>query len=474
MHPLMESTTDTIFGLATPVPPPGGSGVAVVRVSGHDAFGIAESLATRTAINPWPPSIRQFHLLTITFDGFDIDSCGLILFKGPKSYTGENVVEFHIHGGMEIIRSLDHALTALGARPAMAGEFTKRAFLNGRMDLVQAESVASIVSAQGAAAHREGLKQRAGALTERITSARTMLRDILARLEVDFDYPEEREDKFDSSDAAKMLEPVLEDLKRLLNTFKGGQLINGFRMAITGPPNAGKSSLLNRLADEDRSIVTSTPGTTRDVVSARVSFDGVPADLMDTAGIRIDDTSVDDIENEGIRRSWREIERAHIVLIVLDLSITMGNDDLILIRKIVERTHSTDCRLLIVQNKCDLLSKLDITNLSTIDELQDLSSVTVSAKFGEGIDELESRITELLGFEFDSSDILLTEQRHKALIAEAVGIIGSSIDNLNEAAPQDVVATELWGADRALGRILGEEISSADLDTIFSRFCIGK
>ncbi|MFH1676977.1 MAG: tRNA uridine-5-carboxymethylaminomethyl(34) synthesis GTPase MnmE, partial [bacterium] len=389
-------------------------------------------------------------------------------------YTGENVAELHIHGGLAVIRTVLRAVEEAGAHPAEPGEFTRRAFLNGRLDLIQAESIASLVGAAGEAAQHEALKQRSGELSEKVNSVRTDLRDILGQLEVDFDYPEERPDGIRSTEAIERIGLLVSGIDSMLATFTKGQLLDGFRLAIIGRPNVGKSSLLNILLREERAIVTSSPGTTRDVVSGSLEFGGVPAEILDTAGIRAMHEKSDTAEAEGIRRSWREVERAHIVLMVFDLSEPLNDEDAALVSEARTRTKKTAASLLVVCNKIDLPSACPHEVVGPLINASDLPSVAVSAKTGENIENLRDKVCELLDLNGDMNEIILTELRHRALLEETRKILDETLTGLKNELPQDVAATELWGADRALGRILGEGLGAADLDEIFSRFCIGK
>jgi len=471
---MVDEGQDTIFALATPLPGSTGSGIAVVRVSGPDVYNIGASLATRTAIMDDPFPHKKFILTDLEFDGNPIDHCGIIAFHKPHSYTGEDVLEFHLHGGIAIIRSVEQALLKLGVRPAEAGEFTYRAFLNGRMDLVMAESIAAIVGARGDAAHREAIRQRGGNLSLKIDSIRNSLRDLLGRLEVDFDYPEERVDGVANEDAVRSLEKIQKEIKPLIASWDRGKRLGGFRLAIIGQPNVGKSSLLNALLEEDRAIVTSTPGTTRDVVSGTLNFNGVPAELLDTAGIRTISVNLDTPEAEGIRRSWREVERAHLVLIVFDTAIMVTDDDIELVKKAREIAKGSDTSILLVANKSDLYSAWEPSVAGALVKAQELPCVVVSAVTGEGIEGLREEVAKILDLRSSPDEITLTELRHMSLLQEINEIINTTRMHFDVGGPQDVAATELWGADRALGRILGEGIGAVDLDEIFSRFCVGK
>jgi len=469
----MGSASDTIFALATPTPAPSGSGIAIVRLSGPDTFRIA-SLHIGSDITPDAFPDRHFILVNFSDVDREIDHCGILVFRKPRSYTGEDLIEFHIHGGHTIIKAIIGALMKSGARPAEPGEFTRTAFLNGRMDLVQAESVAALVSAAGEAAQVEALRHRSGILSEKITAIRTRLRNILARLEVDFDYPEERPDGIENSEAISLLDIIRTDLKPLLNSWDKGKKLQGFRLAIVGLPNVGKSSLLNALLREDRAIVTSSPGTTRDVISGTLSFAGIPAELLDTAGIRIVSDNLDTAEAEGIRRSWREVERAHLILMVFDTSIPLGNENVAMVRRTREIATPNNAAIILVSNKTDLFSAWEPSIIGALVEAPGLPHVLISALTGEGLDTLRTRVHEIMDLELNPDEILLTEVRHHALVTEAYVIISQVHEGFINGIPQDVAATELWSADRALGRILGEGIGAVDLDEIFSRFCIGK
>lgn len=471
---MLDEGYDTIFALATPLPTSKGSGIAVVRVSGPNAFGIGASLATRTAIGGDILPHKKFILTVLSHNNVPIDHAGILAFHKPHSYTGEDVIEFHLHGGIAVIRSLEKALMQLGVRPADPGEFTRRAFLNGRLDLVQAESIAALVSAQGDAAQREALRQRYGKLSEKIESIRSQLRDLLGRLEVDFDYPEERVDGVTIEDAIKSIDGITTQIQPLIDSWDRGRMLSGFRLAIIGQPNVGKSSLLNALLEEDRAIVTPTPGTTRDVVSGTINFNGVPAELLDTAGIRAVQEHEESPEAEGIRRSWREVERAHLVLLVFDTSVVIIKNDIELVKKARELANRSATAILLVANKSDLESAWTPSNLGMLIDAPDLPHVVVSASTCAGIDILRSKVAEILDLGYSPDEIMLTEARHMSLLTEVDTITKSVREQLESGGPQDVAATELWGADRALGRILGEGVGAVDLDEIFSGFCIGK
>ncbi len=469
----MGIDSGTIFGLATPPPSVQGSGIGIIRISGPGSISVAGNLIKNDLYGDEIP-FREFKLATLSFEGKDLDRCGVIFFNAPNSYTGEDVVELHVHGGLAVIRSVENALIKLGARPAEPGEFTRRAFLNARLDLLQAESIAALIGAAGGAAQREALRQRSGTLSDKVTILRAQLRDVLSRMEVDFDYPEERPDGIETDEAVGSLKRISNDINPLLESWDRGRMLKGFRLAIIGLPNVGKSSLLNALLMEDRAIVTSSPGTTRDVVSASLAFGGVPAELLDTAGLRLSDDSIETAEAEGIKRSWREVERAHLILMVFDTSIPISEENSAVVAEARVKADKSGAAILLVCNKSDLDTLWEPSKIAELVDSPELPHVIISAKTGEGIDQLRSRVREMMNLDISPDEILLTEVRHRALLEETNGIIDDVRKGLSEEIPQDVAATELWGADRSLGRLLGEGLGAADLDEIFSRFCIGK
>ncbi len=469
----MSLASDTIFGLATAPPPSEGSGVAIVRLSGPEAFEVGSKLCD-TVIDVKNLPDRTFRLAKLSHEGRTLDTAGLLPFHKPHSYTGEDVLEIHCHGGFAVIGQFERALSAAGARPAEPGEFTRRAFLNGRIDLVQAEAIAALVGAAGDAAMREALRRRSGTLSLKVEYMRNTLRDLLAGMEVVFDYPEEDIAGIEPNKVVGILDSIHSTIEPLISSYRTGLLLSGFRLAIIGRPNVGKSSLLNALLREDRAIVTSRPGTTRDVVSGTLAFGGVPAECLDTAGIRVIPEDSDTIEAEGIRRSWQEVGRAHMVVIVLDLSTPLTDEDLALVKETRKRTKETGAAILLVCNKTDLATAWSPDVAAGLLDAVDLSMVEVSAKTGENIDSLREEVRNLLGLECNPEEIMLTDARHVSLLEESDRILKLVGEDLGHEMPQDVAATALWGVDRLLGRILGEDLSAVDLDEIFSRFCIGK
>lgn len=464
---------DTIFALSTAVPPKEGSGIAIVRLSGPDAFAIAGKLCSPQR-DPQSIPDHQFILTKIVYKNDILDQGGLLGFRAPHSYTGEDVVEFHCHGGLILIRALERALAESGARPAEPGEFTRRAFINGRMDLIQAESIAALISASGEAARREAARQRAGFLSRKINEFRSSLRDLLGAIEVDFDYPEEKCEDISPEETSEKLAKLIAQIRPLVASYRTGQLLRGIRLAIIGRPNVGKSSLLNALLNEDRAIVTPHPGTTRDVVSGTLSIGGIPVTLLDTAGIRAVPDDVDTAEAEGIRRSWQEVDRAHLVLLVVDLSMPFSKEDTELINKTLSRIMDSGTPVILVCNKIDLPSAGPPEVAGTLLGAPDLPYEAVSALTGKGLEHLRQTILKSLNLTVNPEEILLTETRHRALLEEVMQILEKVGTDLKEGVPLDIAATQLWSADRALGRLLGENLGMADLDEIFSRFCIGK
>lgn len=463
----MPVDEDTIFALATAYPGVSGSGIAIIRISGADAFKLASGII-KPALSSNTAKPGKFMLVDIFSGDILVDHCGLIFFRAPISYTGEDIIELHLHGGAAIIRSVMRELIFLGARPAEPGEFTRRAFLNGKLDLIQAEAIASLVSARGEAASSESARQRSGSLSAKIIQIRSVLRNLLGNMEVVFDYPEEVEDSMETAVILENISSIRDAISKLIRSYDAGKLLKGFRLAIIGKPNVGKSSLLNAFLDEDRAIVTPMPGTTRDVVSGTLELNGIPVECLDTAGIRPVSMITDEAEKEGVLRSWKEVERAHIVLILLDCSSPVDELDCELISETRRRIENTGTICLIIRNKSDLRECLLPPDFSPGEHMK------ISALTGDGIEILRDKILLALNLKFEQGEILLTQARHFSLITEVHDILDRVHKGIADGIPNDIVATELWGADRTLGLVLGEGITAADMDEIFGGFCVGK
>lgn len=465
---------DTIAALATP---PGLGGMAVLRISGPQAWGIARELApSLDATPPIPPASRGDadsppvqggeHANSARFarilddNGELVDEVVVTFFQNPRSYTGEDVAEISCHGGRYAATRILELLLARGARQARPGEFTERAFLNGKLDLAQAEAVASLIHARSQRAGRAAARQLAGGLSENVRAMRSRLLDLLALLELELDFSEDDVEFQAQAERAATLAELRRELEKLAATFIRGRLVReGLRVAIVGAPNAGKSTLLNALSGEDRAIVSPEPGTTRDVVEARVEIDGIEIILQDTAGMR---EPVGAVESAGIARTRRAIEYADSVLLIVD-----EHDPHWPAADTLSLLHARPP--LLVRNKIDLRT----TPAALLKPPLAVANVyAVSALTGSGVDGLLRAILHIvLGEDVVREDIVVVEARHHDALQRALVALERAAAQL--AAPT-LLAGDLRDAVNALGEITGETVGEEILDRIFSKFCIGK
>jgi tRNA modification GTPase len=455
---------DTITAISTPL---GEGGIGIVRISGKDALKVAD----RIFKGKLPPSQIPSH--TVNYGEIInskskevIDEVLLTVFRAPKSYTAEDLVEISCHGGYLVLsKVLEQALNG-GARLAQPGEFTLRAFVNGRIDLSQAEAVAELIRAKTDLGHKLALKHLKGDLSERINSYRERLINILARFEVEIDFSEEDIEPLDKKEAIREIESIEKDLESLLTTYHDGKILReGLNVVIIGKPNVGKSSLLNALLKEDRSIVTPIPGTTRDTISEYANFKGIPVRLVDTAGYHI---SKDTIELEGIRRTKVEMSEADIILLVIDTSLEVEAEELELDRPI------KNSKCLIVLNKIDISS--DGLIKRNEDKFMERPKVRVSALKGDGIEDLKDLIVSCaLTLKKDQTQgVILSSLRHKNALTCAKRSLSLVKDSLHKNLSPEFVALDLKAALDAIGEVIGKTITDDILNKIFSEFCIGK
>ncbi len=454
---ILDFPAETIAAISTP---PGLGGIAVLRLSGPESWKIASEISSfKFQASSFLPN--SAHHTQIIENGMPIDDVVITLFKAPRSYTGEDVVEISCHGGRYAADKILNLLLLQGARPARPGEFTERAFLNNKLDLAQAEAVAGLIHARTERAGRAAVRQLAGGLSDKIRAMRSKILDLLALLEAELDFVEEDIEFQTRSDREAQILSVQSDCHRLLETFKRGRLVReGLRVAIIGAPNAGKSTLLNALVGEERAIVSDIPGTTRDVVEARLLLNGIEVILQDTAGIR---EAEGQIESIGIERSHQAAELADLILMVIDdsnpvylhpLAIAPGPGGLILVR-----------------NKTDLRNGRH-PELRLPEEFRDLPEFDISARTGAGIPALVEAIgTTVSAEELGNTEIVVTEARHAEALSRTVDSLESARTQL---ANTTLMATDLREAINALGEITGETIGEEILDRIFSKFCIGK
>jgi tRNA modification GTPase len=456
---------DTIAAIATP---PGIGGIGLIRVSGPAAEGIARRL-----FRPSPPGFFLSHHLyhgeiVSPATGVVLDEVLIAFLKEPRSYTGEDTLEINCHGGPLILRSVLEEVLLAGARPAGRGEFTKRAFLNDRLDLTQAEAVLDIITAQtrpGLAAAVDHLK---GKLSGRVEEIRSEIIDLLAGIEAAIDFSDE-DGVGETPDGSHLqIRQIIDRIESLASTYRQGRIYReGVGVVIAGRPNVGKSSLLNRLLGEKRAIVTSIPGTTRDFIEETVDLGGIPVRLTDTAGLRPPE---DAIEKEGIDLVWQRLETADAVLVLLDGSMELTADDRELLAKMAAKP------LLAVLNKSDLPPCLEEESLKGLLREGTAPAIRISAKYGDGIDRLTVALRDLLLATpaEESSEVMIAHLHHKTALEKAAAGLVRAHDGMTGGLPAEFVALEVREALDAIGEITGRTTPEEVLDRIFANFCIGK
>jgi len=453
---------DTIAAIATP---PGEGGLAVIRISGPDALAIADRVFQPAGARARKPSEAPTHTLHYGFihrNGRRIDEVLLAVMRRPRTYTREDVVEISCHGGLLVARLVLQAVLEQGARPAQPGEFTRRAFLNGRLDLTQAEAVADLIAARTERALAAAREQLEGALSRKLQRLRDDLMLALAHVEAQLDFPEEDIAPDTREGILNRLRAGLTLVEDLLRSAEEGRILRqGIRTAIVGRPNVGKSSLLNLLLGQDRAIVSARPGTTRDTIEETVNIRGLPVVLVDTAGVR---EAGDEIEQEGIRRSHRAVETADLLLHVFDRSEPWTAEDQRLWEQFRHRKR------LLVLNKADLPARLTLPET-------DEPRVEISCRTGQGLDQLKEKVEQLIlsgpSRPGEAPDACINA-RHQAILLRARSSLEHAIGALESRLPLDLVSVDLRAATDAVGEIVGQTATEDLLDIIFSRFCIGK
>lgn len=457
----MPETATTIVAPATPA---GEGAVAILRLSGPQAFPIASSLTGKNLSAHPPRTLTRCAVRNA--DGEEIDTGLVACFRAPASFTGEDLVELHLHGSPVLVEQSARAALSLGAVPAAPGEFSRRAFLNGKIDLTQAEGLADLIAARTAGAARAALRQLRGGIGEAVSPLRERMLSLLALLEASIDFPEEEDiPPTERSQITEFINELEDKTRGLLETYQRGRLLrDGATVAIAGVANVGKSSLLNRLLGEERAIVTDVPGTTRDYLSGEISLSGIPVRLVDTAGLR---ESEDPVEREGVRRSRRLVGESDLVLFLLDGSRPAHAADEEAYREVAERPHLLLC------------NKRDLPVAETGERFAGKGQrgrIALSAKTGEGIRELLDRMAAELLLEGGAilAETLLTRLRQVEAVSRAREDLRRAADAVKAGLPEECVAADLREASRALAELTGEIAPEEVLDRIFSSFCIGK
>ncbi|MEJ6481607.1 tRNA uridine-5-carboxymethylaminomethyl(34) synthesis GTPase MnmE [Nostoc punctiforme UO1] len=459
------ATTGTIAAIATAVVPQQGS-VGIVRVSGSEAMALAQTLFHTPGRQVWESHRILYGYIRHPQTQQLVDEALLLIMKAPRSYTREDVVEFHCHGGIMAVQQVLQLCLENGARLAQPGEFTLRAFLNGRLDLTQAEGIADLVGAKSPQAAQTALAGLQGKLAHPIRQLRANCLDILAEIEARIDFEEDLP-PLDDKVIISEIEKIAVEITRLLATKDKGELLRtGLKVAIVGRPNVGKSSLLNAWSRSDRAIVTDLPGTTRDVVESQLVVGGIPVQVLDTAGIR---ETTDQVEKIGVERSRRAANAADLVLLTIDASAGWTEGD----REIYEQVQHRP--LILVINKIDLVQESERKTLQSQIPNQNSKIVTAAAQ-NQGIDALETAILELVKAEkIQAADMdLAINQRQAAALTQAKISLEQVQTTIVQQLPLDFWTIDLRGAIQALGAITGEEVTESVLDRIFSKFCIGK
>ena len=458
----MVKKRDTIAAIATPY---GESAIGIVRLSGEKSLEILKKIF-KSPSGKIKPRYAHYGYI-VNKNGEPIDEAVVIYYKAPHSYTGEDMVEINLHGNPLILKEVLNRILEEGARLAEPGEFTKRAFLNGKLDLTQAEAVAELISAKTELARKLALNQLRGALSREIKPLREELLMLHALVESSIEFEEEDIPTIEKEDLEKRLEKILQRIDKLLQTAKTGKAIRqGIKLAIVGRPNVGKSSLFNRLLGEERAIVTDIAGTTRDYIEETVNLKGIPINLIDTAGIR--ETS-DLVERIGVERSLQKLKEADVVLFVLDASKEKPSEEDLKLARLVEGVKKPT---IVVLNKIDLGRKLDLSQLP----LKAERVVEVSAKTGEGIEKLADAILEVAGVQTAEGGNIYISVRHEELLKRAKKALENALKYLREGEfySPEILMLDIREASDALGEIIGEVTTEDVLGQIFSTFCIGK
>ena len=445
---------DTIAAISTAL---GVGAISIIRVSGNEALNIVNKIFDKDILKAESHTIHYGHIVD---NGKIIDEVLVSIMLSPKTFTKENVVEINCHGGITTTNKVLELLLTNGARLAEPGEFTKRAFLNGRIDLTQAEGIMNLIEAKTESSREVAINQLNGNVSNLISTLRKELIDIISNIEVNIDYPEYEDIEVLTNE--KIL-PNIERIKeKLLETIKdaenGKLLTTGIKIGIIGKPNVGKSSLLNTLLEEDKAIVTDIEGTTRDIVEGDFTLNGIVCHITDTAGIR---QTEDIVEKLGVNKSLEIIDNSDLIIYMLNNNEELTNEELELLSKIKSKKH------IIVINKIDLTNKIDIN---------DDNIIRISIKDNIGIDKLKARIIEMFNLEqITTKDMTyLSNARSISLLKKSLKIINDTIKNISESVPIDIIEMDLKECWNILGEIIGETYTDELLDEIFSRFCLGK
>lgn len=455
---------DTIAAIATA---PGEGGIGIVRISGEKSLEVAQSIFKSKS----GKMIKDYNTRTLIYgkivDGEKvIDEVLVAYMKGPNSYTAEDVIEINCHGGFISVKKILELILSKGVRIADAGEFTKRAFLNGRIDLSQAEAIIDVIKSKTDMAHEVAQNQLEGSLAKKIKDLRMNVTEVLAHLEVSIDFAEEDVEEITYQTLEEKALEFRNEIKKLYDTAESGKILrDGLKTVIVGKPNVGKSSLLNSILGENRAIVTDIAGTTRDVIEEFVNIKGIPLKIVDTAGIR---ETEDVVEKIGVEKSRESFSTADLVIMVLDASRKLSEEDMEILESIKNK------KTIVLLNKIDLEAQIELEKIKEFVSSDDI--IEISALKNQGIEELQDKIESMVyhGSVKNSSNLMITNSRHKDALFKAYESINDAISAIEQRMPYDFIEVDFKNIWDYLGYINGDTVREDLLDTIFANFCIGK
>lgn len=444
-------------------------GIGIVRMSGKDCFEVLEKIfkpKNPETIENIAGYIIKYGTIVNPETNRVVDEVLVSYFKCPKSYTAENMCEINSHGGIVVLREILELCLKNGAELAKPGEFTERAFLNGRIDLTQAEAIIDIINAKSTREAQESANQLEGYLSRKINEIREKIMDIMVKIEANIDYPEYDVEEVSNKDAENKLKEIENELIKLSKTFENGKILKeGVKIAIIGSPNAGKSSLLNSMLKEERAIVTDIAGTTRDIIEEQISIEGIPFKVIDTAGIR---DAKDKIEQIGIEKSKKAANEADVILAVFDSSVPLNDED----REILNLLKHK--KSIIVLNKTDLKQVVN----NECKEIQDVNTevINISLKNNEGLERIYESLVKMFNLNQINLDneLTITNIRHQELINKAIESTRMALNDLNNSMPIDIISINIKEILEHLGEITGDNVSEDIIKSIFAKFCLGK
>ena len=457
-------STDTIAAIGTAL---SNSGISIIRISGKDSLNIIRKIfVSNSKIMP-----NNIIYGKIVENGKVVDTVLVSYFKNPKSYTGEDVCEINCHGGVQITREILQLVLANGARLAEPGEFSKRAFLNGKMDLTKAEAVINLINSKNTTQARIAANNLEGDLYKKIKEVREELIELMAHIEVSVDYPEYDYDEVENDNVISLLNKKIIEINNILSTYEQGKYIkDGVNVVILGKPNVGKSSLLNTLSRSQKAIVTEIPGTTRDVIEERINIGNIILNLSDTAGIRKTD---DFVEKIGVKRSIEKIDEADLVIYLLNVESDIDDED----KEILSKIQNKGIKLITVINKIDKGQKLKFDG--ALDELKRFGVnevIKMSVLNNEGIDELKNKIEEIFNtndLDFEN-ELIITNERHRDLLNKSKEYLEVAKKEIEDNEPIEIVSIVIKNATKSLGEIIGADVNQDIVNKIFEKFCLGK